>query len=981
MGTLKVNHIQPTTGSILTVDSTLVVTGNASIVGDVYVTGTLHAKTTDFIVSANSTVLGDAAGDVVTVTGQLTASRGASIPDDMKLRFGSTPTVGDATIEYDENGTNRLVISGSATGLTLSGAMVQIGALDAGAYVEVTGAMGITGDLLARGAVTLGDATSDDVKITGRIAADIDPKTDNTYDLGGATQQWKDLYVNGIGYIDQLGTDGDPVSVYVNAGEIDGAVVGGESPAAGTFTTLNSNGTTTLGDAGSDVTTVTGRLTGSRGMLIPDNMKVRFGADPGDAYIKYDEQNNDYLVISGSSGATFGGVVISGSHIELKGNNPTLHNYPAVQVTGAMNVQHLTGNYGMSIPDDKKLRFGNAAGGDAHIRYDETANDFLVISGSAKGTALSGSLIKVPDLLVVGKHSNSTSKEAGILVVTADEGDTANGLIATFKSDDSDYCRVNINNSTANADTQFTFMSQESSKWSVGNMGSNETFHIKSGFGEFEDTDPFILTTSDLSINTRLTASRGLIVPDDIQLRFGDATSGDAHIRYAETGSDFLIVSGSSTGLALSGSAITVAAEKALELSGSIVRIPDDTKLSFGRQNDASIEYDENGTDELRFAGAAVTFESDVTFDNDVVLGVAAGDVSTVTGQLTASRGLILPDDMKLRFGNANGGDAHVEYNQTVTDKLIVSGAAGGLALSGSLIQMGARNANSYIQVTGTLATTTDVIIGGDLLPDADDANDLGSTGAAWQDLHLEGDVLMTDAGKLETAAGNLTISSAAADVVIDAEADVQIDAKGGNVEFKDDGTSIITLDMDTVANTAILKHEVDNDAASIQFRQTNDLITAISYDWSGNGAFGAKKPIAIISSALDLSSAANAIQYLGATIMFSTAGSAYAITLPTTADADEAKQLLGWNIRVMLLDPQGTSDEAVTIVRGDTTNDAIFGTAYAADEAAAASNVTVNSNVVTFTSGAPNACFVDITCIAASTSTCQFHAVAFTSS
>ena len=58
MGTLKVNHIQPTTGSIVTVDSTLVVTGNASIVGDAYVTGTLHARTTDFVVSSNSTVLG-----------------------------------------------------------------------------------------------------------------------------------------------------------------------------------------------------------------------------------------------------------------------------------------------------------------------------------------------------------------------------------------------------------------------------------------------------------------------------------------------------------------------------------------------------------------------------------------------------------------------------------------------------------------------------------------------------------------------------------------------------------------------------------------------------------------------------------------------------------------------------------------------------------------------------------------------------------
>ena len=48
------------------------------------------------------------------------------------------------------------------------------------------------------------------------------------------------------------------------------------------------------------------------------------------------------------------------------------------------------------------------------------------------------------------------------------------------------------------------------------------------------------------------------------------------------------------------------------------------------------------------------------------------------------------------------------------------------------------------------------------LLPGADDQYDLGSAAAAWQDLHLEGDVLMTDAGKVSTAAGALEIEAAA---------------------------------------------------------------------------------------------------------------------------------------------------------------------------------------------------------------------------
>jgi len=58
------------------------------------------------------------------------------------------------------------------------------------------------------------------------------------------------------------------------------------------------------------------------------------------------------------------------------------------------------------------------------------------------------------------------------------------------------------------------------------------------------------------------------------------------------------------------------------------VMVPDDTKLGFGggidgtATADATIEYDENGTDELRFAGANVRFTSSkVTVDDQLIVG------------------------------------------------------------------------------------------------------------------------------------------------------------------------------------------------------------------------------------------------------------------------------------------------------------------------------------------------------------------------
>ena len=70
------------------------------------------------------------------------------------------------------------------------------------------------------------------------LSGAISPSNDDAFDLGIAAAQWKDLYVDGIAYIDQLGTDADPGSAYISGGEVDGAVIGGESAAAGTFTTL-----------------------------------------------------------------------------------------------------------------------------------------------------------------------------------------------------------------------------------------------------------------------------------------------------------------------------------------------------------------------------------------------------------------------------------------------------------------------------------------------------------------------------------------------------------------------------------------------------------------------------------------------------------------------------------------------------------------------------------------------------------------------
>jgi len=62
------------------------------------------------------------------------------------------------------------------------------------------------------------------------------PVTDDDVDLGATGAEFKDLYIDGIGYID---------SVVITGGTIDDTVIGSTTAAAGTFTDLTSTGTST----------------------------------------------------------------------------------------------------------------------------------------------------------------------------------------------------------------------------------------------------------------------------------------------------------------------------------------------------------------------------------------------------------------------------------------------------------------------------------------------------------------------------------------------------------------------------------------------------------------------------------------------------------------------------------------------------------------------------------------------------------------
>ena len=97
-------------------------------------------------------------------------------------------------------------------------------------------------------------------------------------------------------------------------------------------------------------------------------------------------------------------------------------------------------------------------------------------------------------------------------------------------------------------------------------------------------------------------------------------------------------------------------------------------------------------------------------------------------------------------------GSGHVSMSATST------GSFGRLEIAGDATI----NGNLTFGDANTDSVSFGAEIDSNLIPNIDDTYDLGSSDKAWQDLFLEGDITLTDAGTVKTAAGALTIDGAA---------------------------------------------------------------------------------------------------------------------------------------------------------------------------------------------------------------------------
>jgi len=213
--------------------------------------------------------------------------------------------------------------------------------------------------------------------------------------------------------------------------------------------------------------------------------------------------------------------------------------------------------------------------------------------------------------------------------------------------------------------------------------------------------------------------------------------------------------------------------------------LSDSAVLAFGADGDATLTHTNdtgitlNSTNKLMFNDASQFVQG----SSATVISIGATDEIDLTatavdlnGTLDVSGNAQLSGTVTV--GSDGSGTDVIFYSGTSGDNLTWDASEEVLQITGTNGATGLDVLDGDVRIVDTLyfydrggeymssngsvlAIVGNTTVAGNLSPSADDTYDLGSASAAWQDLFLEGDITLTDAGKIDTSAGDLTLDAA----------------------------------------------------------------------------------------------------------------------------------------------------------------------------------------------------------------------------
>jgi len=175
------------------------------------------------LVASDNVTIGTGAGDI-TLTWDGGSNNGAIIwsededyftfSDDILLATSEKLQFRDTAIYIHSSADGQLdlvadtEIQIAATTIDMNGILDVSGNLLVGGNLTVAGNATVTGTTTFNGGtITLGDAAADNVVFGADVDSNIIPDDDDTYDLGSASQEWRNLFIDGTANIDTASID------------------------------------------------------------------------------------------------------------------------------------------------------------------------------------------------------------------------------------------------------------------------------------------------------------------------------------------------------------------------------------------------------------------------------------------------------------------------------------------------------------------------------------------------------------------------------------------------------------------------------------------------------------------------------------------------------------------------------------------------------------------------------------------------------
>ena len=272
--------VQSTTQSTSKDTGALIVEGGVGIEKDVHVGGATSITDRLFVGGQSEFIgvatfrggtvrLGDSASDDIYVGGEFKSN--LTPDDDDSYDLGtSSQEWRNLYIDGTANIDSLVADTADINGGTVDGATVGANSASSGAFTTLSA----SGQTDLNGDINLGNANTDSITPVGRFDAALIPLTDGAIDLGASGVEFKDLYIDGIAYIDEV--QGDIVKAgSLTSGRVTYAAAGGQLTDSANLTF---NGTTLTAHtlAVSNNATITGNLTvlGTQSILNTETLKV-----------------------------------------------------------------------------------------------------------------------------------------------------------------------------------------------------------------------------------------------------------------------------------------------------------------------------------------------------------------------------------------------------------------------------------------------------------------------------------------------------------------------------------------------------------------------------------------------------------------------------------------------------------------------------------------------------------------------------------